>query len=122
MAFLSDNVFDSGLNYIVSKADRIDLCSQEPQTYTEATATYSLGNKTSGVNVNNPTDRSGGGREVLVDPVLNGTITSSGTATHWAITDGQFELIATGSLSSSQAVTNNSLFNTDSFTIGIPTP
>ena len=121
MPALGDNVFDSGLDYLDTNGTRLDICSQEPATYAEATSTYSLGNKT-GLNIGAPADRTGGGREVTVPSISDGSVTADGTASHWAITDGAAELLATGSLSASQGVTNGNTFTLTSFTIGIPDP
>ena len=44
MATLSNAVFDSGLSTLTANGTRIDICSTEPTTYTEATSTYTLRN------------------------------------------------------------------------------
>ena len=118
---LNDEVFDSGLDWIDTNALRLDICSQDPATYAEATSTYSLGNKTS-LNPNAPADRSGGGREVVIPAITDGSVTATGTATHWALTNGSDSLIATGALSSSQGVTSGNTFTLTEFAIGIPDP
>ena len=62
MSFLADRVFDEGLSVLSDEANRLDICSQEPTTYEEATSTYTLGNKAN-PSIGNPEDRSGGGKE-----------------------------------------------------------
>lgn len=120
MAFINDRVFDNGLSSLTSEANRLDVCSQEPTTYTEATSTYTLGNKTS-ITVGSPTDRSPNGRKVIVSAITNGSITATGTASHYGITDtGNSRLLATNSLSASQAVTNGNTFSLGAIDIGIP--
>jgi hypothetical protein len=58
---------------------------------------------------------------VTVQALTGGNVTATGTATHYAITDTvNFRLLATGALSSPQAVTNGNTFSTSSFTIRIP--
>jgi hypothetical protein len=58
---------------------------------------------------------------VTVQALTSGSVTGTGTATHYAITDtGNSRLLATGALSSSQSVTNGNTFSTSSFTIRIP--
>lgn len=122
MSALGDRVFDAGLGAVDTEANRLDICSQEPTTYAAATSTYTLGNKTS-LSVGAPADRSGGGREVEVAAITDGSVTATGTATHWAITDtSNSRLLATGSLSSSQAVTSGNTFTLSAFKIGIPDP
>lgn len=120
MASYSNYVLDLALAAI-DGATRFDICSQEPTTYAEATSTYTLGNKTSPA-VGAPADRSGGGREVTLATFTDGTITGTGTATHYALTDGT-NLLATGSLSASQTVTNgNALSISAAITFGIGDP
>ena len=122
MATLGDRVFDAGLTALDTEANRLDICSQEPATFTEATVTYTLGNKTS-LSVGAPADRTGGGREVEVAAITDGEVTDTDTATHWAITDTvNSRLLATGALSASQAVTDGNTFTLAAFKIGIPDP
>ena len=77
MATLNDRVFDNGLTVLDTEGNRIDVTSQEATSYTEATSTYTLGNSTS-LSIGAPADRSGGGREVTVAAISDGSI--SGTA------------------------------------------
>ena len=120
MAFINDRVFDSGLTILDTEANRLDICSQEPVTYTEATSTYTLGNKTS-LSIGAPADRTPSGRKVTVASFTDGSVTGTGTASHWAIVDtGNSRLLATGALSASQAVTSGNTFTLAAFDIGIP--
>ena len=122
MATLNDRVFDNGLTVLDTEANKIVITSQEATTYTEANTTYALGNSTS-VSVAAPTDRSGGGREVVVASITDGSVTATGTATHFALVDtSNTRLLATGSLSASQGVTSGNTFTLASFDIGIPDP
>lgn len=121
MATLSDDVFDSGLGYLTSNADELHICSQEPTTYAEATSTYTLGSGST--TVNSPQDRSGGGREVVVNAVSGGSVTATGTATHYALVKtGTSELLATGSLTAPASVSSGNSFTLTSIAIGIPDP
>lgn len=119
MAWVSDEVLDQGLDWLDTNGTRLDICSQEPTTYTEATSTYTLGNKTS-INPAAPSDRSPNGREVVIAAITDGTVTGTGTATHWALSNGSDTLVATGSLSASQAVTSGNTFTLTEFAVGIP--
>jgi hypothetical protein len=121
MAFLANAVFDSGLSYITSNGSRIDITSTEATTYAEATSTLTLGNSAT-LSVGSPADRGAGGREVTAAAISDGSVTGTGTAAFYAITDGTSVLIATGSLAASQAVTSGNTFTLGSFTIGIPDP
>lgn len=120
MAFIADVVFDSGLSYADTNGTRIDICSSEPTTYGQATTegAVSLGNKT-GLNTGAPEAGATDGRRVIVPAITDGTVTTNGTATHWALTDGASVLIATGALSASQVVTASNTFTLDAISITI---
>ncbi len=122
MATLNDRVFDNGLTVLDTEANKILVTSQEATTYTEANATYALGNSTS-LSIGAPQDRSGGGREVIIAAITDGSVTGSGTVTHYAIVDTvNTRLLATGSLVATQVVTSGNTFTLSSVAIGIPDP
>ena len=122
MASIADRVLDNGLTVLDTEANRVDLTSQEAATYAEATSTYTLGNKTS-ISIGAPTDRTGGGRKVTMAAISDGTITGTGTATHYAIVDtSNSRLLVTGSLTASQSVTTGNTFSLEALDIGIPDP
>lgn len=122
MPTLNNRVFDNGLSVLDTEANKITITSQEASTYAEGNATFALGSSTS-LSIAAPSDRTGGGREVVVAEVTDGSISVSGTATHYAILDTvNSRLLATGSLSASQAVSAGNTFTLGSFTIGIPDP
>ena len=122
MATLNDRVFDNGLTVLDTEANAIHITSQEATDYTDATSTSTLGNSTS-LSIGAPQDRSGGGREVVVAAITDGSVTATGTATHYAIVDtSNSRLLATGALTASQAVTSGNTFTLTSVTIGIPDP
>ena len=119
--YLHPNVYDQGLAWLVAQAARIDICSAEPATYAKATtdADISLGNKT-GITVGAPATDGGNGRKVTVPAVADGTVTETGTATHWAITDGAGVLIASGALAAGQVVTDGNTWSSAAFDITMP--
>lgn len=120
MAYLNDFVLDLALSQLDTDASRLDICTQEPTTYTEATSTYTKGNKTS-LSVGAPADRTPNGRKVTVAAITDGTVSGTGTVTHWAISDvTDTRLLATGALSASQAVTSGNTFTLAAFDIGLP--
>lgn len=120
MPFIADRVLDNGLTVLDTEANRLDICSQEPTTFTQAASTYTLGNKT-GATVGSPAARSPSGRKVTVAAITDGTVTATGTATHWSLVDiVNSRLLATGALSASQAVTSGNTFTLGAFDIGIP--
>jgi hypothetical protein len=117
VAYINDEVFDQGLDYADTNGTRLDICSQEPTTYAEATTTYTLGNDT--VNTGATQNGATNGRRVIVPAITAGSVTGTGTATHWALTNGSNTLIATGALSSSQGVTSGNTFTLDAISITI---
>lgn len=122
MATLNDRVFDNGLTVLDTEANKILITSAEATTYTQANSTYALGNSTS-LSIGAPQDRTGGGREVVVAAITDGSVTASGTATHYALVDTvNSRLLATGALTNSRAVTSGNTFTLTSTTIGIPDP
>ena len=122
MATLDNRVFDNGLTVLDTEANAIHITSAEATSYAEATSTYTLGNSTS-LSIGAPQDRSGGGREVVVAAITDGSVTGTGTATHYAIVDtGNSRLLATSTLTASQSVTTGNTFTLSSVAIGIPDP
>jgi hypothetical protein len=122
MATLNDRVLDNGLTVLDTEANKIVITSQEATTYLEANTTFALGNSTS-LSIAAPTDRGAGGREVVVAAITDGSVTSTGTASHYAIIDTiNSRLLATSTLAVSQAVTSGNTFTLTSITIGIPDP
>jgi hypothetical protein len=121
MAYMNDSLYDLILQYLEDNGTRLDICSQQPATYAEATGTYSLGNKT-GITYTGPADRSPNGRKTAIDAITGGSVTGTGTATHWAITKptSTTALLAAGTLTSSQVVTSGNTFNLATFDIGVP--
>jgi hypothetical protein len=122
MASLSDRVFDNGLTVIDTEANKILITSQEATTFTEANVTYALGNSTS-LSFGAPQNRAGGGREVVASAITDGSVTGTGTSTHYAIVDTtNSRLLATSTITPSQSVTTGNTFSLSSFSIGIPDP
>lgn len=122
MPSLNDRVFDNGLTVLDTEASHLYITSQEATTYTQAATTYALGVKATPT-VSAPADRTGGGREVTVSAITDGSVTASGTATHYALVDQtNSRLLAAGALTASQGVTNGNQFTLSSFKIGIPDP
>ena len=122
MALLDNTVFDSGLSVLDTLADILYICDTAPTTYTEASSTYALGNKAAPT-VGAPADAGGGGRQVTVSAITDGTVTGTGTAAYWALCDeSESALLAAGDLSAGQSVTSGNTFTLTEFTISIPDP
>lgn len=120
MSYLNDEAMDGGLDWIDTNGDKLHILSQEVSTFGDCT-TYSLGNKDT-ITIAPPADRTGGGRQVTISAITDGSVTADGTATHWAITNDVDTLIACGALASSQSVSNGNTFTLTEFEIGYPDP
>lgn len=119
MAYINDAAFDAAIGYIVANGTRLDICSSEPTSYAQATSTYSLGNKT-GLTLGAATDGDVSGRKTVVPAIADGSVTGTGTAAYWALTDGDDTLVATGDLAASQGVTDGNTFTLAAFDITFP--
>ena len=121
MATLNDRVFDNGLTVLDTEANAIHITSAEATSFANV-ASVTLGNSTS-LSIGAPQDRAGGGREVVVAAITDGSVTGTGTATHYAIVDTvSSRLLATSTLTASQSVTSGNTFTLSSVAIGIPDP
>lgn len=118
MAYLHDIILDSGLSILDTAGTVLHICSSEPTTFAGVSG-VSLGNST--INIPAPAARSPSGRKVVVPAVSGASVTASGTATHYAITDPTgSRLLVANTLSASQAVTSGNTWSTASFDVGIP--
>ena len=122
VAFLTDSIMDNGLAYMISNGSRLDICTQQPANYTEATSTYTKGNKTS-LTSTGPADHTSG-RKATIPAITDGAVTGDGTVTHWGYskTTATTELLAAQSLTGSQAVTNGNTFTLDAIIVSIGDP
>jgi hypothetical protein len=119
MPYLSPAGLDAALA-VWAGADALYICSQEPTTFAEATSTYALGTKATPT-IGAAGDRTPDGRKRTVAAITDGTVTATGTATHWALTTASGSVLhATGALAASQAVTSGNPFTLGAFDIGIP--
>ena len=70
------------------EGDAIHICSAEPSTYTEASATFQIGTQAlTGANFSQA-DGDSSGRKMIVAPPADTGIDSTGTGNHLAITEG----------------------------------
>jgi len=123
MATLHDDVFDSGLSVLDTLVENLYICSTIPTTFAQASSTYKVGTKAS-PSVAAPSDRTGGGREVIVAAITDGVVnTNGGSAGYYALTDDSAsKLLAAGALASAQTVYTANPFTLAAFAIGIPDP
>lgn len=116
MAYINDLAFDAAIGYMITNGNRLHICSQEP---TVVGTLYSLGNKSS-ITLGAAGGGTPSGRKTTVPAITDGTVTGTGTATHWAIINTAATiLVATGQLSASQAVTNGNTFTLAAYDITV---
>jgi hypothetical protein len=122
MASIHDDVLDEALSYISTNAETLYICNADPGVTWANIASYGLGSKSSpafGSLANGDVS----GRKLPVSAITDGSVTSTDTASHWAITDDSAtKILASGALSSSQAVTSGNTFTLTAFDIEIPDP
>lgn len=118
--FINDDIFDNGLASIAAATlRRVDInFTQEPTTYTEATSTFTTGNKT-GLTLTAIANGAVDGRKVDTPAITDGDVTATQTAAFWSLTDNISVLHAAGSLSATQAVTSGNTFTLDAISITI---
>lgn len=116
MAFMSDEIQDQGLDWADTTGTRLDICSADPGGTYSSVTTNTLGNKTVGVTATENAD-TGTGRQVTVPAITDGSVTATGTATHWAVHNGTDTVVASGALSASQSVTSGNTFTLDEILI-----
>lgn len=122
MPRLDNTVFDAALTVITANTENLYLTSQEATTYAEAATTYKLATKAT-PGFTGPADGDTSGRKVTVNAISDGTVNTTGNATHWALTDdSESTLVAAGALSGTVALTANSMFNLAAFDIEIKDP
>lgn len=123
MVFISDTVLDAACNVLVNNADRVDICSQEPANLTEATSTYTVGNKTSGISFGSPANGDTSGRKTTLGAITGGTVTDdAATAAYWAASDAGTELLVTQSISSPQTVYTANPWSLGAIDVEFPDP
>jgi hypothetical protein len=119
MALIADYIFDLALAELDTNVTHLYICSAEPTTFTQATSTFALGVKATPT-VSAPANGAVNGRRVTVSAITDGSVSATGTATHWALTKTTGStLMATGALSASQAVTNGNTFTLAAYDVTI---
>lgn len=121
MPWIQPDDLDKVFEWSLTTDPSVYLCSQEPTTYTQATSTYALANKSAWIGTIGP--RTPTGRQLEISAITSGspgTVTASGTATHWAVVDADNSILrATGELDASIVLVSGSTFTLPAFAYGI---
>jgi hypothetical protein len=123
MASINHTSIDLALADIRTATDTLHICVSEPANY-GAVAAASRGTKASPT-IGTPEAGAVDGRRITISAISDGSVSSDGTVTHWALTRevvSEERLLATGTLESSQAVTNGNSFTLTSFSVTIRDP
>lgn len=122
MSAIHDDVLDAALSYFSTYTEKLYICNADPGVTWANIASYGIGSKSS-PDFTGPANGDVSGRKITVDAITDGSVTSTDTATHWAITDDSAtKILASGALASSQAVTNGNTFTLTAIDIEIPDP
>lgn len=118
--FINDYYLDIALAAIDSGVNSLVICSAMPTTYAEANSTYKLGTKASPT-ISTPQDATPDGRKVTISAITDGSVSASGTATHFALLDtANSRLAVAQALASSQSVTSGNTFTLGAIDVRIP--
>ena len=124
--FALDAVLDALLEAIANAGDRLFVCSAQPTTYAEASATYMLAQHTM-------TEGDGNGDYTLGDGAVNGrkltvtaqatiNVTNTGTALFVAICDSVAQTVLAVTTVTSQALTSGNTVSVPAFTLTVADP
>ena len=117
--YLHPDVLDNGLTIIDSAGNSLVICSALPANYA-GVAAVTLGTKATPT-ISAPQARTPDGRKVVVSAITDGTVSATGTASHFAILDTSgSRLLAAQALSATQSVTSGNTFTLGAVDIGIP--
>ena len=121
----NDNVMDAALAYVAT-GTLVTVCSAQPTTYTEASATYKLADVvvTAGNGNGDFTLANGdvSGRKVTVEQQANVPIDTSGTATHVAISISGSSTLLYVTTCTSQVLTSGGTVTVPAWDIEISDP
>lgn len=118
-----NDVLDAALA-VIAAATRMDVCTQEPTTRTQATSTYTLGNVTLTAGVGNGdytvADGDTSGRKITVLAQTIASASGTGSGTHIALCDGTRLLYVT--TMTSQPITTGNQIDISAFDIELRDP
>ncbi|MBL4781779.1 MAG: hypothetical protein JKX92_06010 [Porticoccaceae bacterium] len=118
MSLLSDEIFNQGLNWAQTNGTKLHIHkTAAPTNYAEATGANELG--TDGVTTGGTVEGAVDGRRVIVPAITAGTVSATGTAGYWALTDGTGVFVASGTLTPSQEVTSGNTFTLDAISLTV---
>jgi len=117
MPYLSDAALDAALNHIKTNGTQLHICSAEPANFA-GIAAVELAD--AAVTLTGPINGDVSGRKVTIPAVSSDGVETSGTATHWALSDNASVLVATGSITPNVALSDTGTYSFTATDIEIP--
>lgn len=118
-ATIADSVFDAALNFLETNGTVVHITSADPTNWA-GLAAVTLGNET-GCDYTGPSDGTSG-RKTILNAITSGTVTGSGTASHFVITNGSDAVYVVQELNATQGVTSGNVFTLTAATIQLSDP
>ena len=119
---IADAVYDAALQYIEDNTTLVTVCSAQPTTYTEASATYKLADVvTDASDFTGPSDGATG-RKTIVNAQSGVTVDSSGTATYVAGSKSGTSALLWVTTCTSQVLTAGNTVDIPAITITLADP
>lgn len=117
----NDAMMDAGLDYIAG-ADRLFVCSAQPATYAEASATYDLVTHTLAGGDFAKANGDASGRKVTIAAQDGLNVDHGGTATHIALGIAGSSTLVYVTTCTSQVLTENNTINVPAWKIELADP
>ena len=122
MPFIHDDVLDAACSHFSTNVDNLYITNALAGNYTEASGTFKLATKVTPT-FTGPANGDISGRKITVNAITDGTVNTTGTASHWALCDASdTKLLAAGALNAPQGVTATNTFTLTAFDIEFPDP
>ena len=119
---IADAVYDAALQYIEDNTTLVTVCSAQPTTYAEASATYKLADVvTDASDFTGPADGTTG-RKTVVNAQTGVTVDSSGTATYVAGSKSATEALLWVTTCTSQVLTAGNTVDIPAITVTLADP
>ena len=113
MAYINDDIFDVALQYIVDNGDALNLCNDEPTTFTEATDTYLLAAiAIDSGEYTGPAAGDTSGRKITIAAQSSIPVTASGDTAYAAISDSGNSALLVVFTCTAQTLTDGNTVNT----------
>lgn len=108
MPYANPALLDAALDWARTNGTTLHFCSAEPATYAEIAAVeLASAPVTLGANEDGTPD----GRQAEIPAVTGDDVDTTGTATHWVLSNGVDTLVASNQLDNNYAVDENGVYN-----------